>query len=154
MLQVTCRSIGNGTVYGILLAIALPGCAIKQLVNLVQVQPISHITDDSVRWIKFTFVQLLDRVVIFSNLLCEEISNIDTAASAGTSLKLKNFSLTYYSQCRWYSMKSYVLSWSATIYLIYTQYFCSLNSVVWLQMKTAADVCVNYDYARHNSKAQ
>jgi len=40
-LQVTIHAISNGTVYGILLAIALPGCAIKQLVNLVQVESFS-----------------------------------------------------------------------------------------------------------------
>ena len=43
ILQVTIHAVTNRTVYGILLAIALPGCAVKQLVNLVQVQPFSHL---------------------------------------------------------------------------------------------------------------
>jgi hypothetical protein len=42
-LQVTIHAVRNKTVYGILLAIALPGCAIKQLVNLVQVKPFPHL---------------------------------------------------------------------------------------------------------------
>lgn len=36
--EVTIHAVRNKTVYGILLAIALPGCAIKQLVNLVQMK--------------------------------------------------------------------------------------------------------------------
>lgn len=37
-MQVMKDSFSNRTVYGFLLVAALPGCAIKQLVNLVQVR--------------------------------------------------------------------------------------------------------------------
>lgn len=54
-LQVTWHAVTNGTVYGILLAIALPGCAIKQLINIVQVQRLSSCTNDIISvWLWFT----------------------------------------------------------------------------------------------------